>query len=365
MTLAKNNAAISIMGMVLVLSFGLVNAVSALTASCAGVPASTNITWTASSAGGIAPVAFLWGNGSTSSAQTVGYTPGTYSMTIQATDASSTVATSTCSATIVPLPVPSITSFIANPTTITVGQSAVLSWTVSNASSTNISSGVGTVSSTSITVTPTVTTTYTLSAVNPQGTTTANATVTVNPVATTTPPGTGVMAQIQLLLAQINALKAQIAQLVTGQIGGGSGTGTTTPPIIVPPGQSCVNIGRDIRRGDYGDDIKDLQKFLAKHPSIYPEGIVNGFYGPLTMQAVKRWQKENGIEGTGFFGPMSRAFWKKTCIGNGTSTSTVSVSASTSISTWIDQALSKKKTDDDHDKNKGKGKKGNDDRDDD
>ncbi len=370
MTLAKNNAAISIAGMVLVLSFGLVNAASALTASCAGVPTSSNITWTASSVGGIAPIAFLWGNGSTSSAQTVGYAPGTYSMTIQATDASSTVATSTCSATITPLPVPSIASFIAVPTTITVGQSAVLSWAVSNASSTSINGGVGTVSGTSATVSPTVTTTYTLSAVNPQGTTTANATVTVNPVATTTPPGTGVMAQIQALLAQINALKAQIAQLVTGQIGGGSGTGTTTPPVIGPGGKICVNsVGRDIRRGDYGDDVKDLQKFLAKHPSIYPEGIVNGFYGPLTIQAVKRWQKQNGIEGTGFFGPMTRKFWREHCEDNDgrwMASSTISVSASTSISSWIDQALANKKAkNDDHDKNKGKGKKGNDDRDDD
>jgi murein L,D-transpeptidase YcbB/YkuD len=368
MTLAKNNAAISIVGMVLVLSFGLVNAASALTASCAGVPSSSNITWTASSAGGITPIAFLWGNGSTSSAQTVAYASGTHSMTIQATDASSTVATSTCSATIAALPAPSIASFVATPSTITVGQSAVLSWTISNASSTSINNGVGAVSGTSVTVTPTVTTTYTLSAVNPQGTTTANATVTVNPVATTTPPGTGVMAQIQLLLAQINALKAQIAQLVTGQIGGGSGTGTTTPPVIGPGGKICVNsIGRDIRRGDYGDDVKDLQKFLAKHPSIYPEGIVNGFYGPLTIQAVKRWQKQNGIEGTGFFGPMTRKYWHEHCEDNDgrwMASSTVSASASTSISTWIDQALSKKKSDD-NDKNKGKGKKDNDGRDDD
>ncbi|MBI5003641.1 peptidoglycan-binding protein [Candidatus Kaiserbacteria bacterium] len=348
MTLTKNNAAISIVGMALVLSFGLVNAASALTASCAGVPTSSNITWTASSAGGIAPIAYLWGNGSTSSAQTVAYAPGTYSMTIQAIDASSTVASSTCSATINAPVVPSIALFIAAPSTITVGQSSILSWSVGNASSTSINNGVGVISSTSVTVTPTVTTTYTLSAVNPQGTTTANATVTVNPVATTTPPTTGVMAQIQLLLAQINALKAQIAQLVSGQVGGGFGTGTTTPPVIVPPGLSCGSIGRDIRRGDYGDDIKDLQKFLAKHPDIYPEGVVNGFYGPLTMQAVKRWQKQNGVESTGLFGPLTRATWKQHCNNDdshGVASSTPPMSSST-ISNWINQTIFNGKKDD-------------------
>lgn len=122
--------------------------------------------------------------------------------------------------------------------------------------------------------------------------------------------GTGIQAQIQLLLAQINALKAQIAQLLLGQIGGGMGT--TTPPVIIP-GQ-CSPIGRDIARGAYGDDVKELQKFLAKHPNLYPEGIITGFYGPHTMQAVKRWQKEHNLPETGFFGKMSREIWKTKCI---------------------------------------------------
>src|SRR3989344_4252406 len=184
----------------------------ALLVSCSGVPNSTSITWTAASTGGVAPVAFLWGNGSTSSVQTVSYAPGTHTITIHGTDASSTVATSECSATIAtPLLQPSISSFVATPSNILPGGRSVLSWSVVNASSTSLNHGIGTVSSTSIPVSPSITTTYTLSAINPNNTVTASATVTVG---TSTPGtgGSGIQARINALLQQIAAIKLQLAQ---------------------------------------------------------------------------------------------------------------------------------------------------------
>ena len=288
----SKKVALSLAFAALALSFGLASAASALTTSCVGTPTATNITWTASSAGGIAPIAFLWGNGSTSATQVIAVAPGTYTQTIQATDASSTVATSTCSATVVaPLPAaPTITSFVATPATITVGQSSVLSWVVANASSTSIDNSVGTVSSTSITVTPAVTTTYVLSAINPGGTTTASATITVNPVATST-GGTDVSAQIKALLAQIEALKAQILQLVRQNQGGGNGgtgVGTTTAP-------TCMNFGFNFKRGHRGDDVREMQMTMAStDPSILPRSLVTGFFGKRTEEAMRRFQRKFG-----------------------------------------------------------------------
>ena len=76
-----------------------------------------------------------------------------------------------------------IFAFTPNPSTISPGQSATLSWTVVGAISVSIDNGLGnqsSVSSGSVTVNPTQTTTYTLTATNANGSMTAQATVTVN-----------------------------------------------------------------------------------------------------------------------------------------------------------------------------------------
>jgi hypothetical protein len=75
---------------------------------------------------------------------------------------------------------PTIASFVANPTQITSGQSSVLSWTTTGATSVSIS-GIGAVALTGTsTVSPTTTTTYTLTATNANGSVNATATVVVN-----------------------------------------------------------------------------------------------------------------------------------------------------------------------------------------
>ena len=81
---------------------------------------------------------------------------------------------------------PIINSFLANPTTITVGESSTLSWIVTDATSVTIDQTIGSVASTGTNaVSPATTTTYTLTATNAAGSVTATTTVTVNPVATT------------------------------------------------------------------------------------------------------------------------------------------------------------------------------------
>jgi hypothetical protein len=294
------------MGAAVALSFGFAGAASALTASCSGVSSGMNITWSASSNNGVSPVAFLWGNGATTTPQLVSGGFGINTMTLQATDASSTVATTTCSTTITQS-APMISSFVATPATITTGQNSVLSWSVANASSTSINNGLGTISSTSVTVSPSVTTTYMLTATNPGGSSTANVTVTVG--TTTGSSGGTNLAAIQALLTQIAALKSQLAQLLLNQIIGGTGTSTaTTTP-------TC-NFMRDLKKGDSGNDVKELQLSLAHtDPSVFPPGLITGFFGGKTEAALKILQKRYGISlsGTGFFGPMSRKFFKENC----------------------------------------------------
>ena len=61
--------------------------------------------------------------------------------------------------------------------------------------------------------------------------------------------------------------------------------------------------------------VKLLQEILALDKSVYPEGITTGFYGPLTVKAVERFQTKYGIvtsgtpltTGFGLAGPATRA----------------------------------------------------------
>jgi hypothetical protein len=87
-------------------------------------------------------------------------------------------------------------------------------------------------------------------------------------------------------------------------------TATTSPQV---PGSIIrrinLSIARVLKFGMRGADIRELQALLSQDPSIYPQALVTGYFGPLTRQAVTRFQLKNGIvastkeAGTGVVGP--------------------------------------------------------------
>ena len=87
-----------------------------------------------------------------------------------------------CSTPDEPTPKTNITAFTANPDTITAGEETTLSWEVNGEDvSFTIDNGVGAVNSTDVTVAPTETTTYTLSAMGSSGNDTSTVIVIVKP----------------------------------------------------------------------------------------------------------------------------------------------------------------------------------------
>ena len=56
------------------------------------------------------------------------------------------------------------------------------------------------------------------------------------------------------------------------------------------PTKSCDNFTRKLFFGVRNNDVKSLQEFLAKDASLYPEGLITGYFGPLTKKAVQRFQ---------------------------------------------------------------------------
>jgi hypothetical protein len=80
---------------------------------------------------------------------------------------------------------------------------------------------------------------------------------------------------------------------------------------LIGVGALAVNLSY----GDSGDDVELLQTWLAKDSEVYPEGIVSGWFGPLTKAAVIKFQEKYadevltpwGItEGSGFVGSTTR-----------------------------------------------------------
>lgn len=74
--------------------------------------------------------------------------------------------------------------------------------------------------------------------------------------------------------------------------------------LFVPAGaQAQVNCGfaRILGFGAYGADVQCLQTWLATQG--YFTAQATGYYGPVTRDAVIRWQAAQGIAATGVFAP--------------------------------------------------------------
>lgn len=62
-------------------------------------------------------------------------------------------------------------------------------------------------------------------------------------------------------------------------------------------------LNRELQLGMSGNDVSLVQAHLAKDNTIYPQGIVSGYFGSLTKSAVSNFQARNGIATVGRIGP--------------------------------------------------------------
>ena len=97
--------------------------------------------------------------------------------------------------------------------------------------------------------------------------------------------------KIAELKRKIASLQLQLAMMKTNQ-----------------SNQYCSIFSGDLYYGMTSSEVKCLQQFLSNlGPGIYPEGLVTGYFGPLTQAAVKRYQALQGIITTGYFGILTRS----------------------------------------------------------
>lgn len=77
--------------------------------------------------------------------------------------------------------------------------------------------------------------------------------------------------------------------------------------MFVPFFASADTLYRQLQVGSRGADVSSLQMFLAADSTIYPSGLVTGYFGALTRAAVMRFQALNGISQVGRVGPQTLA----------------------------------------------------------
>ncbi len=93
-----------------------------------------------------------------------------------------------------------------------------------------------------------------------------------------TTSNTAMLEQIKTLMAKLEDLQKQLAT-IRGEV------------------KSVLKDG--LSEGMTDADIAKLQELLATDPTIYPEGKKTGYFGPLTREAIKRFQARHELDVTG------------------------------------------------------------------
>ncbi len=73
-------------------------------------------------------------------------------------------------------------------------------------------------------------------------------------------------------------------------------------------GQIIAELKEGLEQGMTDDQITEVQELLSTDPEIYPEGLVTGYFGPLTEKALKRLQNRHGLEETGEINEETREY---------------------------------------------------------
>jgi len=102
-------------------------------------------------------------------------------------------------------------------------------------------------------------------------------------------------------------------RVATGQV---AGVSTTTEPVGQVLGESTFVFNTDLGYGMSNDDVMELQKRLTEE-GVYT-GPITGYFGDLTLAAVKLYQAKHNIIQTGFVGILTR-----TALNNADNTSLV------------------------------------------
>lgn len=93
--------------------------------------------------------------------------------------------------------------------------------------------------------------------------------------------------------------------------------------MILPATTHAETFNRQLQVGMRGTDVSALQTFLAQDNTLYPQGLITGYFGYLTKSAVSNFQSRNGIPAVGRVGPQTLPVLNLQYSGGGSSYSNV------------------------------------------
>src|SRR3989344_3800242 len=118
---------------------------------------------------------------------------------------------------------------------------------------------------------------------------------------------------VEEIQAQIKTLVARIAELTkqrdassgaNASLSANANANASIAPMMGQRHRICAILNRNLSQGARGDDVQGLQEFLSAEG--YLSANATGYFGPMTANAVARWQASQGVSAVGAVGPMSR-----------------------------------------------------------
>lgn len=113
--------------------------------------------------------------------------------------------------------------------------------------------------------------------------------------------------QVQSMIEEMAKVQLQLKELQATQEGG-TQTSTLSGSVL---GVSAFKFSEDLSVGVTNADVKRIQQLLKLDTAIYPEGIVSGYYGPATVQAIRNLQTRFGLDAVGVVGPATTALLER------------------------------------------------------
>ncbi len=233
--------------------------------------------------------------------------------------------------TIAPAPAPgtpSVSSFTDSAAQSASGAPITFSWSVANAAGANLEFQCVTGVSEAIVVGTSTTPIYFCAqpAFSPDLPLTGSTTITfTNTTRSSEPVSVGLFPAVNGTYDGIHAQRIQVIVLPPGasvstsaQPVASSGAVSTMPisnssaPNAGIPALRTHTFSFSLSSGSRGTEVSALQQFLAEDPSLYPSGLVTGYFGPATLAALQKFQMRYGVAqrgdaGYGLVGPKTRA----------------------------------------------------------